>query len=260
MNNLPSIVNKKPLWKQQRHTRDIITSHGPKRILVNPTILKPSLLPARAQMKMLTQSITRPKPLAKPSWRTIMKTDRGLSDAPRKIDKEMEAKGIKLLEGENVAAKVIRINYNQFPGVMGSYVIETKDGNVVEVPAEFRQSSASMIEFVQECQERGEKFIFHTGGNGLFDTLDYVRPFEAIPDRPNAIDTEAKDVMVQVSNEKNGYFARKLVNGRIKKVKKFRAYADYYKAEQEANKKGLDAFGDRLDPQLKLSERKWSYV
>jgi hypothetical protein len=60
---LPSIVTKRPLWKQQRHTRDIITSHGPKRILVNPQIMKPRPMPLMLRPRPMLPTIAQQKKL-----------------------------------------------------------------------------------------------------------------------------------------------------------------------------------------------------
>jgi hypothetical protein len=70
---LPSIVTKRPLWKQQRHTRDIITSHGPKRILVNPGIIKKRLAIMRRMRS--TMPVQKIKPKLPVPWSSIIKRD-----------------------------------------------------------------------------------------------------------------------------------------------------------------------------------------
>jgi hypothetical protein len=255
MDNLPIISRRPPSgWKQQRHKRIVKTKQGYKPIIVNPQIHKSvptqtpprgprETMPSRAQ-EMLRRSIAR-----RPKWDSILTRDTGKRDALVAIQKKMEQQGIKLREGENVAVK-IKVNYNQGMSVMGSYDFMTPDGRWQNVPAEFRQSKSSLIEYMQDCSENGTPVIYHTDEMGL---LDYIREFEAIEERePRLNPPEPTEVIASIGRNPDGsYVYRKQGSN---KQATFSDYPTAMRLERLTRYTDRDLLGDRHTPQTRITE------
>lgn len=254
---------------QREHFRTIMTRKGIKKIQINKDNKKaPSMqknLSAK-KINMHNTSVTptplprkeillKPRDESKSDWKSVLKLDMGPTELEKKkrdIEKEMQEKGIKLLDGESVGLEVMGLGSSGYMSTMGSVTFLDKDSGENSLMMDWRMSSGSLIEWLYEQKEEGNPVIYKMDDMGM---LEYARPFEAIDtENPN----KGRSAYYESVENHGDYYLLRRINSQGKTVrsKKFKNFESYLKAKQESELRGLDLFGLRLDPQMRLKEFK----
>jgi hypothetical protein len=239
---------------QRQHVRRYeghvtLVNKGLNRTVVGQKPLRQRPIPVISPREMIS---VRPRDV---DWKTVLPPQKAnpMDNLRWEIRKIVDDKGVELLPGEVIAARVLKL-YRESPmSTIGEFEILTADGERIRLPIETKMSQSSLIDWLIEAAERKVPLIIGMDAE-IFSSIRYARVLDKIPE-DKITSADGGFMEQQISPVGKGMVARKFDRkGHVIRSKKFNTLEEYHEAYVASLQGNRDIYGDRWDPQLKLKE------